>query len=110
MDSIPSDQTLQQLMFSLIEVWKDSGKSQQAFCREKELDYFKFQYWFRKYRRLNPQAVMDADRPRFTQVKIKDSSGITAAKAGLLELIFPDGRKLIFHQPVEASFVRSLLG
>ena len=110
MESISSGQTLQQLMFSLIEVWKDSGKSQQAFCREKELDYFKFQYWFRKYRRLSPQTVTDTEQPSFTQINIKDSSSLSSVKAGLLELIFPDGRKLIIHQPVEVSFVRSLLG
>ena len=108
MESVSSDQTLQQLMFSVIEVWKDSGKSQQAFCREKELDYFKFQYWFRKYKRSNLPDV-NTVRSSFARIKIKDSLTTTSVTGGLLELIFPDGRKLIFHQPVEVSLVRSLL-
>lgn len=33
-----SNNTLQQLMFSLIEVWKSSGKTQLEFCKEKD-DY-----------------------------------------------------------------------
>jgi hypothetical protein len=44
-----SDQVLQQLMFSLIKVWRVSGKTQQEFCLEKELNYNDFGYWFRKY-------------------------------------------------------------
>jgi len=43
------DDTLQQLMFSLIEVWKTSGKTQLEFCKEKDSADHKFHYWFRKY-------------------------------------------------------------
>jgi len=30
-------------------------------------------------------------------------------RAGGVELVYPDGRKLVFHSPVDASFLRSLL-
>ena len=109
MESVSTDQTLQQLMFSLIEIWQTCGKSQQEFCREKESDYNKFQYWLRKYKRSNAKTEISV-RPSFKRIKIQDYSSANSVTAGLLELIFPDGRKLIFHQPVEASFVRSLLG
>jgi hypothetical protein len=101
-----SEQSLQQLMFSLIEIWKSGGKSQQEFCREKDLDYNKFQYWLRKYKRSNLEAGLPVGRRRFTRIKVKERP----AEKGILELIFPDGRKLIFHHPVEACFVRSMLG
>jgi hypothetical protein len=38
----PSDQTTQQLMFSLIEIWRSSNLTQQEFCREKDLNYQRF--------------------------------------------------------------------
>ena len=101
-----SEQSLQQLMFSLIEVWKSCGKSQQEFCREKDLDYNKFQYWLRKYKRSNLETGLPVRRHKFTRIKIESQP----AEKGLIELIFPDGRRLIFHHPVEASFVRSMLG
>jgi hypothetical protein len=41
--------TTQQFMFSLIEIWKSSGKTQRQFCKEKDLACHKFHYWFRKY-------------------------------------------------------------
>lgn len=37
-----TDTTLQQLMFSLIEVWRASGKTQRDFCQEKDIAYSKF--------------------------------------------------------------------
>lgn len=104
-----SEQSLQQLMFSLIEVWKSCGKSQQEFCREKELDYNKFQYWLRKYKRSNSDAGLPSRRGRFTQIEIKERPVSTFVERGFLELVYPDGRRLIFHRPVEASFVRSML-
>ncbi len=101
MDSI--DQTTQQLMFSLIEIWKSSEQSQHEFCKDKDLDRNKFQYWFRKYRAV--QSANGTDTKFFKQIKLKEHPPVSAA----IEVIFPDGRKLIFHQPVEASFLRTLL-
>lgn len=93
----------QQLMFSLIEIWKQSGKSQQEFCREKELDYHQFQYWLRRYKQTHEAPLPDSG---FTQVKLKPQN---VSMASFIELVFPDGRKVVFHQPVEAAFLRSLL-
>jgi hypothetical protein len=99
-----ADLTKQQLMFSLIEIWKQSNHSQQEFCREKELDYHQFQYWLRRYKRVN-ESRSEVSPPGFTQVRIKERVVNSAA----VELVFPDGRKLVFHQPVDAAFLRSLL-
>ncbi len=104
MESI-TGQTLQQLMFSLVEVWKSSEKSQQDFCREKEMEYNKFQYWLRKYRGARVQGD-EKGQPSFVRVKVRETEKVT----GSVELVYPDGRKLIFHQAVEASYLRSLLG
>jgi hypothetical protein len=95
-----SDKTLEQLMFSLIEIWKSSGKTQMEFCREKDIAYHKFHYWFRKYSRQN------SDSGSFTRINVKTQPVST----GFIELIYPDGHKLVFNQPVDAGFLRSLLG
>lgn len=99
-----SDLTKQQLMFSLIEIWKQGEKSQQEFCREKELDYHQFQYWFRKHRAL--YSEMKTDSKFFKQIKLEAPAKLNTSA---VELVFPDGRRLIFNQPVEAAFLRSLL-
>lgn len=97
-----ADITKQQLMFSLIEVWKKGDQTQQDFCKEKELDYQQFQYWLRRYKQTLAPGFSQTS---FTQVKVKTQP----VTRGALELVFPDGRKLIFHQPVDVAFVRNLI-
>jgi hypothetical protein len=96
-----TDNTLQQLMFSLIEVWKSSGKTQMEFCKEKDIAYHKFHYWFRKYSRQGSESAAGS----FTRIKVNAQP----AKSGFIELIYPDGRKLVFNQAVDVGFLRSLL-
>jgi hypothetical protein len=96
-----TDGTTQQLMFSLIEVWKSSGKTQKEFCQEKDLAYHKFHYWFKKYNEHSGQVVSSP----FISLSPRNPS-----TPGNLELVYPDGRRLIFHQAVDASFLRALLG
>ena len=97
------DNTTRQLMFSLIEVWKSSGKTQIEFCREKDIAYHKFHYWFKKF---NSQHLTAQPSSTFTRIDLHSNP----PGSGGVELIYPDGRKLIFHQRVDAGFLRSLLG
>jgi hypothetical protein len=97
-----TDQTTQQLMFSLIEIWKGSGLSQIAFCKEKDIAYHRFHYWFKKYNDLSGSVSAS---PSFSQVSV---SSLTPT-IGTIEVIYPDGRKIIFRQSVEVSFLRTLL-
>jgi hypothetical protein len=96
-----SDNTLQQLMFSLIEVWKSSGKTQIEFCKEKDIAYHKFHYWFRKYSRQTAGPIQAS----FTRINVNEQ----AVSSGFMELVYPDGRKLVFNQHVDAAFLRILL-
>jgi len=93
--------TTQQLMFSLIEIWKSSGKTQKAFCQEKDLAYHKFHYWFKKYNQERGQA---SDEPAFVSFSMRPTSS-----PGTLEIVYPDGRRLLFHERVDAGFLRALL-
>ena len=91
----------QQAMFTMIESWRISGRSQQDFCKTENLAYCVFHYWYKKYRGL--EAVTTS--PAFVPVHIQSvQSGSPVA-----ELIFPDGRRVNFYQSVEASFLRTLL-
>ena len=98
---------LQQLMFSLIEIWQSSGQSQKSFCLEKDLAYGKFHYWQKKYQEYrSPSPSEDS----FVAVRVKKASTLETVPTGVLELVFPDGRRLIFNQDVEVGFLKTLLG
>lgn len=96
-----SGNTLQQLMFSLIEVWKSSGRTQIEFCKEKGIAYPKFHYWFKKY---NTQGIV-SKAESFSQIPVSSAS----IASGSIEVLYPDGRRLIFNQQVDAVFLRNLL-
>ena len=91
----------QQAMFTMIESWKNSGQSQQEFCKTENLAYCVFHYWYKKYRGL--EATISS--PAFVPVRIQSSH----VGSPVAELIFPDGRRVNFYQSVESSFLRALL-
>ena len=92
----------QQSMFSMIEMWKSSGQSQQEFCKAQGQAYSVFHYWFKKYRQVHDPARISS---AFVPVQIQ-SAGLGSPVA---ELIFPDGKRLNFYQTVEVSILRALL-
>jgi hypothetical protein len=51
MNAIETSQTREQYWQAQIEAWRASGQSQQAFCRANDLNYPRFGYWLRKFRR-----------------------------------------------------------
>ncbi|MEJ7643762.1 MAG: hypothetical protein WKF87_04155 [Chryseolinea sp.] len=91
----------QQKMFSMIELWKASGESQQAFCKGQGMAYSGFHYWLKRYR-----AVQVNDKPSdFVKLNFPVRDG----GSPVAELVMPDGRLLRFYQGVDASLLRALL-
>ena len=53
-----------------IDAWQASGQSQQAFCKANDLNYPRFGYWLRKFRR---QGMMAAEPHRASAKSAKAS-------------------------------------
>lgn len=99
-----SDPNYRQQMFSLIEAWRSSGQPQQAFCTEQGITYHRFGYWHKRYREHKQSASAAVGSPAFIPLSIAGPAINAAA-----EIIYPDGRRLLFHQGVEATFLKALL-
>jgi len=99
-----SRQEVQQKMFGLIEQWKSSGLSQIAFCRQVEVRYCVFHYWYKRYR----EAPICAANTASSFIALHINSSLPAAAHA--ELVYPDGRRLLFHQPVDAIFLKTVIG
>jgi hypothetical protein len=84
----------QEEMFSLIEQWQESGKTQQLFCQEQELTYSTFYYWLKRYRQ-------GLDESNFLPVEISSGSHI--------EIRYPDGVVLQLPAEVRLSTLKQLL-
>lgn len=92
----------QQTMFALIETWQGSGQTQKEFCQSHGLAYSAFHYWYKKYR--GHQALRQPSAA-FVPVTIQSKG----AGSPVVELVWPDGKRLNFYQAVEVSWLKALL-
>jgi hypothetical protein len=94
-----SKDEVQQQMFDYIDQWQQSGLTQKAFCQQVNLSYHIFHYWYKRYR--------IADRkPASSFIRLGVSS---ASIASHTELVLPDGKRLLFHQPVSIDYLKALI-
>jgi hypothetical protein len=103
-------EAVQQKMFAFIAQWIISGLSQKAFCLQHEVRYCVFHYWYKQYREAHPQDPLDntASHNASSFIPLHINSSLPTASHA--ELIYPDGRRLLFHQPVDARFLKTIIG
>ncbi len=68
-----------------IDVWQNSGQSQQAFCKANDLNYGRFGYWLRKSREHSEQTATGLSGFVPVVAQAQDSS---------LSLVLPNGLEL----------------
>lgn len=91
-------------MFSFIEQWKVSGQSQQAYCRAHGVTYHSFHYWYRVYKDHQGAGSSAVKKPAFVPLHLEAS-----ATRPLVELVFPNGKRLVFHHQPSLDFLKALL-
>ncbi len=89
-------------MFAMIEQWQQSGLSKKAYCEQQSIKHHTFYYWFKSYRQQHPD--MENNRSAFVKLQIEKSPAITS-----MEIHYPGGIRLVFHEPVSSSYVKSLI-
>jgi len=90
----------QNQMYSLIESWQESGKTQREFCKNYNLAYTAFHYWYKKYRLSQQPTTPSAFIPLQIPPNIKNP---------IAEITFPDGRRFTFYSGMNLSFLERLL-
>jgi hypothetical protein len=93
---------VRQQMFELIEQWKQSGLSQNAFCEQQSIRFHKFYYWYKCYRKDND--ISDKNNRGFVKLKIEKPS-----VAFSVEIHFPGGVHVLFHEPVSSNYIKTLI-
>jgi|SRR5664279_381508 len=89
-------------MFKIIEQWQRSGVTQNKFCEEQSIRYHVFHYWYKRYRQQNANPQRTAS----SFVKLQIAKPITD---GSVEIIYPGGIRIVFHEPVNSNFLKSLV-
>ena len=88
-------------MFALIEEMEKSGSSAKDFCSAKGISYSTLQYWIAKYRKCHSASQGKCDSS-FIPLNVDPSVSV-------MDMIFPSGVRIVFHQGVQADFIRQLL-
>ena len=89
-------------MFSLIEQWQQSGLSQNTFCRQQSIKYHVFHYWYKRYRERHTDPQSNSSP--FVKLQIAKPTS-----AGSIEIYYPGGMRIIFHEPVSSNYLKSLV-
>jgi len=91
---------LQEQKYAMIEQWQQSGLSQKKYCQQNNIAYHHFHYWYKRHR--NRQAADSA--AEFVPVMVD-----AASSASSIELQMPDGKKILFHQPISVDYLKALI-
>ena len=87
-------------MFAGIASWQATDLSQKEWCRQQEIAYHVFHYWYRLYREDHPEPASDNSFVRLTVKPHGDAA---------CEVVFTDGTKVVFREPVSVQYLKSLL-
>jgi hypothetical protein len=98
------DEAHREQMFELIGSWQKSGLSQSAYCNEKGIRYHVFHYWYRRYRKQHSPGAPAG----FVSLNVQPFS-LPAGGSAAVELVLPDGKRLLFHQGVSAAYLKALI-
>lgn len=98
------EKSQQQRMFEAIRLWQQSGLSQKAWCKEHHLTYSSFHYWYKRYRSQQSDNSQKDTAKGFVRLLVQEGPG-----PGWCELVWGEGKKLVFHQPLSAEFIRTLM-
>jgi hypothetical protein len=91
-------------MYGLMAAYEKSGKKQGAYCREHGIKKSTFGYWLRKYRNKENGSL------GFVEIELntpKESPGDTGEAH--IEIRYPQGHVVRFHELIPAVYLRSLL-
>ena len=95
------DEQHREKMFSLILAWQNSGLSQRAYCEQHAVRYSLFHYWYKQYRE---QQRSSKDNAGFVPLNVQASGG-----AASVELLLPNGSRLLFHQGMSPEYLKALI-
>jgi hypothetical protein len=94
-----------------IALWRESGLSKYAFCRNEKIGRATFNYWLKKYgNTLNPPLSKKTSKAKSKQSFVALNISSPEQPYCELELEYPNGVKLRIPFDVSQERLRSLIG
>jgi hypothetical protein len=82
----------------MLDEWKSSGQRISSFCKERNIPYHSFFYWQKK---LSSRALS-------MQNNFLELTPSPSQRFPLTEIIYPNGKRIVFHSPVEVCILKQL--
>ena len=92
-------------MYSLIRQWETSGVSQEKFLVKHHIATSTFGYWRKKYLRETDQK----QKKEFIPVKVSATVGEKTTPTGTLEVVYPNGIRLVCSENMDLSRLKPLI-
>ena len=89
-------------MFDIIKQWQQSGLTKKAYCDQQSIKHHTFYYWYKRYRQQH--ADIDNKSSSFVKLKVEKSPASPS-----VEIHFPGGIRLLFHDPVSSNYLKALI-
>jgi len=90
-------------MFRFIEQWQQSKLTQNVFCQQQSIKYHVFHYWYKRYR--EHHADPQGNSSSFVKLQIAKPPYCDS-----VEIYYPGGIRIIFHEPVSSNYLKALIG
>jgi hypothetical protein len=84
-----------------ISAWEQSGKSKKQYCRDNNISFYRFYYWYRKFNKID-----FCNKEDFVPLRILDKPAI---KENKIEIHYPNGVKLLLTGENNLSYLRELI-
>lgn len=94
-----SKEDIKQQLFAKIVQWQQSGLTQKAFCQQNDIAYHVFHYYNGRFR-----SKENDQTSSFIKLQVAP-----CYESAYTELVLPDGKRLLFHQGVNADFLKALI-
>ena len=87
--------------FAMIARWGASGMTQKEFCANENVSMNNFQYWLKRYRKRNEEKS-----GKF--IKLSSQENNSSSGSIFSEVVFANGNRVTFYQPIEISQLKQL--
>ena len=90
----------------MIRKWETSGLSQEMFINQHGIARSTFGYWRKKYLR---ETIHKANKDKFIPVKVSELTNPTGNKVEVIEVIYPNGVRLVCASGMDLSRLKPLI-
>lgn len=97
----------EQDMFRHVEAWQNSEQTAVGYSAQNNICKSVLYYWLKKYRISHETPSEKANR--FIPLELPTASPVFQGTNPIIEVSLPGGACVKIYQPVEASFIRSII-